>query len=123
MIETSSLLSRKERSFLRLAVKLAETSQIEPMKHGCVVVKSGSVIGLGINKNRNQGIEGCELYEYTVHAEMDALSRCREQAEGSIVYVARVNMNNKIGLARPCDMCYTTMKTLGVKKVIYTDME
>jgi hypothetical protein len=58
MIETSGPLSRRERSFLRLAVRLAESSEVEPFKHGCVVVSSGSVLGLGINKDRNCGSYG-----------------------------------------------------------------
>jgi deoxycytidylate deaminase len=119
VIEASTGLSSKDKAFLRLAMKVAETSACGLNKHGCVVVKSGSVLSLGVNKNRNLGITGIKKGDYTIHAEMDALNRPHD-FRGCTVYVARVSIYGKPRLARPCPECYNAIVANGIKDIIYT---
>jgi tRNA(Arg) A34 adenosine deaminase TadA len=36
------------------------------------------------------------------------------------VYVARVGKKGNLKLSKPCSMCYSAMKHVGIKKVVYT---
>ena len=116
-------ISKQDRSFLHLAMKMAETSECE-QKHGAVIVKSGRVLALGNNKWRNRPTEGAvlnneDMKNMTVHAEVDALSRVKN-AHGAVIYVARVNGHGEPKMSRPCDNCYKAIKMAGLKRIIYT---
>lgn len=115
-------LSRSQRSWLDLAVRLAETSDGEN-KHGAVVVKSGRVRGMGVNKWRNRDVHIVPDTEHnphiSVHAEIMALSRAG-QVKGATVYVARVSKNGEERYSRPCERCESELINRGVKRVIYT---
>ena len=124
-IGSNSQLSNKDRSYLHLAMKVAESSVYE-MRHGAVVVRGGSVLAVGYNKQKNDpiifGDAGSEEAQRnsTVHAEMDALSRVTS-AKGAVVYVARINRRGEPVLSRPCDNCYESLRDAGVKKIIFTE--
>lgn len=92
------------------------------MKHGAVVVRGGSVISVGINKNRNHPTVVSSEHIKThcsVHAEVDALRKVRN-AKGATIYVARINKRGQDRLSRPCDRCHEVIKKAGIRKVIYT---
>jgi deoxycytidylate deaminase len=55
----------------------------------------------------------------SVHAEVDALSRCNDP-RGATIYVARVNKRGEERMSRPCISCEKALLEAGVKKVIYT---
>lgn len=91
-------------------------------RHGAVVVKSGRVMSVGINKWRNHPeiIEKDKIkQECSVHAEVDALSRVSD-SRGATIYIARVNRLGNIGLSRPCDNCHLAIIDAGISKIIYT---
>ena len=124
-IGSNSQLSNKDKSYLHLAMKVAESSCYE-MRHGAVIVKGGSVLSVGYNKQKNNpeifGDAGGEeaRQNSTVHAEIDALSRVSD-AKGAIVYVARINKRGAPALSRPCNNCYESLRDAGVKRVVFTD--
>lgn len=114
-------LSRKQQSMLNIAVKAAQTSELT-WKHGAVVVKSGRVLSIGVNKQRNAEMVHTEkeyLPHFTVHAEVDALSRVAD-ARGATIYIARVNGAGEERLSAPCPNCKEALIKAGVKNVIYT---
>ncbi len=117
-----SELSRSQRKFLDLAMRMAEASD-GIHKHGAVVVRSGSVLAMGMNKWRNRDLPPTPADEYnphiTVHAEIDALSRVADP-RGVTVYVARVNRAGDEKYSRPCQRCEKALIKLGVKRVVYT---
>lgn len=117
----SQNLSRKENSFLDLAVRLAESSDVD-LKHGAVVVKNGRVLALGQNKWRNKDLKQADdQWEpiLTTHAEMDALSRVPD-AHGAVVYIGRIDDNGNRKFSRPCWRCMDALHKAGVKRVVYT---
>ena len=120
--QNSSGLSNKERAFLDLALKMADTSEVDN-QHGAVAVKNGRVLALGVNKWRNKGLYQPidEAYQpvLTVHAEIDALSRIAD-AEGIVLYIARSGSNGDPRFSRPCPRCMREIVKRGVKRVIYT---
>ena len=91
-------------------------------RHGAVIVMSGRVMSVGINKWRNHPsiIEESKVkHECSVHAEIDAMSRVKD-ARGATIYVARVNNNGEPLLSRPCDNCHSAIIDAGISKIIYT---
>lgn len=112
-------LSNKERSFLDLAVKVSETSDVN-QKHGAVLVKNGRVLALGVNKWRNRDLRQ-DNYQpvLTTHAEIDALARVAD-ASGAILYIARTSEKGINQFSRPCFRCMKTIADKGIKRVVYT---
>jgi deoxycytidylate deaminase len=125
-LDNNKSLSNKQKQFLSLASKLAESSEL-PQKHGAVIVKSGRVLAVGVNRWRNKNIQVTEP-EYnpnlTYHAEVDALHRFAD-VTGATIYIARVGKNNEPKFSRPCSRCLVALKEAGIKKIVYTthDME
>lgn len=123
---TSPQVSNKDLGYINLAMKIAAASTHE-MRHGAVIVKAGSVISVGINKQKNHpdtlGDSGEDVIRrnITTHAEIDALSRIKGNTKGAIIYVARVNKKNQAMFSRPCDNCYKSLKRAGFKKIVFTE--
>lgn len=115
-------LSRKQRSFLDIAVRMAESSEVS-FRHGAVIVRGGSVLSVGVNKWKNVFPLDIPCPEYnpniSIHAEVDALSRCADP-RGATIYIARVNKSGKERMSRPCIDCEKALIKAGIKKVIYT---
>lgn len=121
-LDKDKQLSNKQKSLLSLAIRMAETSDM-PQKHGAVIVKAGSVLAVGVNKWRNKTSSPSASEEYnphlTYHAEIDALLRC-SNAEGAVIYIARINKDGHHKFSRPCQRCMKAIRAAGIKKIIYT---
>lgn len=117
-----TILSNRQRSFLDVAVRVAESSDAV-FKHGAVVVRGGSVLSIGVNKWKNKDVPPTAPDVYnpniTVHAEVDALSRVKD-ARGATIYVARVTKLGEERFSRPCPRCEKVLIAAGIKRVIYT---
>lgn len=114
-------MSKKQRSYLTLALRVAEASEVDK-RHGAVVTKGGRVMSTGINKWRNRDLLSSTAGynpNLTVHAEIDALSRVAD-ANGAIIYIARVGKIGEERFSRPCDLCAKALQKAGVKQIIYT---
>lgn len=114
-------LSKKQQSYLDLATRLAEASEVTH-RHGAVVVKAGKPVSLGVNKWRNREmINHDDTYNpnLTVHAEIDALSRVADP-RGATVYIARVGKHGDPRFSRPCANCAKALAEAGVKAIVYT---
>lgn len=125
-LDNNLTLSNKQKSLLALASRIAETSEL-PQKHGAVIVKSGRVLSVGVNKWRNKNVASTDG-EYnphlTYHAEIDALNHF-DDVSGSTIYIARIGKNGEHRFSRPCNRCLIALNRAGIKKIIYTthDME
>lgn len=117
-------LSRRQQSFLNLAQRAAESSECV-QRHGAIIVRSGSVLSIGINKWRNKLTPTEDIFkngrrcDLSVHAEVDALSRVANPA-GATLYVARVRKDGRPALSKPCMQCDEAIREAGIIKVIYT---
>lgn len=114
-------LSRRQRRFLELALKVSELSEM-PQQHGAVLEKNGNVLALGANRSRNNPVfvTTIEKSEYSYHAEIQALKRHRGSAEGATLYVARTGKLGNPADSKPCRSCQQTLDAAGIKRVIYT---
>ena len=111
-------LSRKDRSMFKLAAKMAVKSDCQ-IRHGAVVVRGGSILGLGFNRK----INGATSEPYTIHAEVDALNNVDGLVDGATMYVVRIYADDTYALSLPCESCYNTMNLYGIKKVVFSDCQ
>lgn len=119
------MLSKREEAFLSVARYFAKKSGSRKM-HGAVIVKSGRVVGTGYNKDRNSPFVVSPEHikpHCSRHAEFEAIREAGKNAEGAILYVARVNRQGKDRISKPCRLCQQVISTNKIKKVIYTKDE
>jgi deoxycytidylate deaminase len=120
-LDNASTLSRRQKSLLSMALKIAETSDM-PQKHGAIIVKSGRVLALGVNKWRNKDLRKTQNGynpNLTYHAEVDALNRFAD-VRGATIYIARLGKNGEPRFSRPCSRCLEALQDAGIKKIVYT---
>lgn len=116
------MLSNREKAFLSVARYLATKSESRH-RHGAIVVKGGSVIGTGYNKDKNHPdyVSPEHIKSHcSVHAEVDAIRDAKWRVKGAVLYVARVNNHGQDRNSKPCDRCMVIIEETQIKKVIYT---
>ena len=118
-------ITKKTRSYLSLAKRMAQQSDSGRACHGAVLVKGGNIINAGHNKwsyssfgrrfrHRDKGTS-------TLHAELATiLNLDRSVTQGADIYVVRVGSEGKFKMSKPCPMCETALKHVGIKRVYYT---
>lgn len=83
-----------------------------------VVVKSGRVLSIAVNRWRSLTHVGPEYLTY--HAEEQAISGVADPT-GTTVYIARKGRNGLVTMARPCEKkCFPMLRLMGVRQVVYT---
>lgn len=119
------MLSRREQAFLSVARYFATKSKARKM-HGAVLVKSGRVVGTGYNKDRNSPFVVSPEHikpHCSRHAEFEAIREAGDNANGAVLYVARVNKQGQDRNSRPCRLCNEIIISSKIKKVIHTKDE
>lgn len=122
---TGIKLSKKEEAFLSVARYLATKSKSR-QRHGAVIVKSGRVIGMGYNKDKNHPLSVSPEHiksHCSRHAEINAIRDANNDVRGAVLYVARVNRQGKDRNSQPCERCAAVIDEMKIKKVIYTESE
>lgn len=100
-------------------------SQYGKFRHGAVLVRHGSVMSVGLNKDKpcsfGNRFRPKDMGEATVHAELAAILNVpRSQTEGADLYVVRVGSLDDLRNSKPCRMCQAALKFVGVKRVFYS---
>lgn len=113
--------SKNDMKYMQVAVEEAYKSTVTH-KHGCVAVLSGKVIARGYNKYRTYSKDGLIHENYSCHAEIDVLRKCRKQniTKKFSLYIVRLSNSHHICNSFPCKQCYETMKEFPVKNIIYS---
>lgn len=93
------------------------------MRHGALIVRGGSVLSMGVNRDRNHphcfgDISLAETFA-SVHAEIAALNQAHGTV-GATIYIARVNKAGLPRLSRPCDRCFIELVQADIKEMVYT---
>ena len=123
---------RHDRVF-QFAKNMAEMSDFERQKIGCVVTYKKNIIGMGFNTNKTHPMqkeynklrfEG-DNTPHCLHAEMHALMPLRNldiDWPRTSVFIYRLSRNgkSKSAYSRPCPACMAYMKKLGIKHIYYT---
>ena len=105
-------------AYLKMAEAFSETSVANRLKVGCVIVRDGQPISLGINgtptgwfTNNCEDQDGKTAW-YTKHAEVQALNKLRKSTESSVGAEMFVTHS-------PCKMCALDIIDAGIKRVVY----
>lgn len=107
-------------AYLEMAEAFSKTSVAERLKVGCVIVRDGQPISLGINGTpsgwytNNCEDENGETSWFTKHAEVQALNKLRKSTESSVgadMYITH----------SPCKMCCLDIIDAGIKRVVFKE--
>lgn len=55
-----------------------------------------------------------------LHAEIDAIIRCRDLSKAYKIVVSRITKKGKYGNAKPCPVCQSAIKEAGIRNVEWT---
>lgn len=107
-------------AYLEMAEAFSKTSVAERLKVGCVIVRDGQPISLGINgtpsgwyTNKCEDENG-ETSWFTKHAEVQALNKLRKSTESSVgadMYITH----------SPCKMCCLDIIDAGIKRIVFKE--
>lgn len=105
----------------RIAQKEALKSGFEQHRLGAVIVKSGNILSTGYNELRPSKTIGTT----TLHAEAAAIKKLLERGDfkglaGSTLYVTRFTRGGHIGLAAPCTSCMGLIRSVGIRRVLFS---
>ena len=124
----------KTERLLQFARNMAEMSDFERQKLGCVVVYKNKIIGMGFNSTKTHPLQkeynnkfrfNADNTPHCMHAEMHALMPIRYMDidwSKTKVYVYRISRcdPDKGALARPCPACRAFMRELGIQHIYYS---
>ena len=105
-------------AYLKMAEAFSETSVANRLKVGCVIVRDGQPISLGINgtptgwHTNDCEDEHGETAWFTKHAEVQALNKLRKSTESSVGADMFITHS-------PCKMCCLDIIDSGIKRVVY----
>ena len=112
--------------FFRAAFDRIESRDRDTLEYSlaAVIVSGGRILSIGINKQKKHGlVEAFKINEWSnLHAECDAVIKARKKIDltGAKVYVARLTLDGRVGMAMPCEMCCEVLRTYGIRKVYFT---
>lgn len=118
--------TNKTLSFIKLARRQAISSSYGIFRHGAVLVNGGKVINVGFNQERftcfGKRFRPSGVGSATLHAELSAiLNLDYTLTKGGTIYVVRCSIkDNEFRNSKPCAMCHSAMKFVGIKRVVYS---
>lgn len=107
-------------AYLEMAEAFSKTSVAERLKVGCVIIRDGQPISLGLNGTpsgwytNNCEDENGETSWFTKHAEVQALNKLRKSTESSVgadMYITH----------SPCKMCCLDIIDAGIKRIVFKE--
>lgn len=118
-------ISDSDKKRIHQAALLASLSECNPRtRHGCLIVKAGHTIAVGVNCIRNDpkqfAFEFKDTTGISIHAEEACLRALNWRAHGCTAYIARLNSTDNLTMSRPCKRCMKKLKLAGVNKICYT---
>jgi deoxycytidylate deaminase len=117
--------SKKTMRYFELTTNGAHLSTYGRIRHGAILVKGGSVINTGFNK-QNFSSFGSRFRDKAIgyatqHAEISAIFGIpKTTTSGGDIYVVRIGKGNELRISKPCDMCDKILDFVGIKRVFYS---
>ena len=102
---------------------IAAAESTHKHKLGAVLTKSGRILAVGYNKVGHKSIHGA--WPNSIHAEVAVISKLLKpkhfhKLQGSRLFITRIRKNGQLALAKPCPQCFSLIKSVGIREVIYT---
>lgn len=119
------MITAKDHRWMRLALSLLPLSQHPDYRFAAVLVRGGSVVRIGINRNSTAGwyvrLLGTEHSPKGVHAEAAAIHNIKQGARGCTIYVVGRTVRSGVPVicSLPCVSCQRLLKKSGVNRCIY----
>ena len=107
------------------AIKVAKSSNYYPYKIGVVIFKADRIISTGKNNIRScrKLKDKYKVWKNSLHAEQDAIINAKRDLKNHSMLIVRINSNNTLFMAKPCDMCMGYIKFVGIKNIYYSDRQ
>lgn len=128
------VLSRRENKFMDAAKAISRTSDYHNAHVGCVVAIKNNILSVASNSEKTHTLQkvynryrdfDVDTMPCKLHAEICALSLLYKKPIDWVhteVYVYREWRNGKPAISRPCPACMGLIKDLGIKTIIYNDI-
>ena len=91
---------------------------------GAVIFKGNRILSSGHNEIRSSSISNkYKKFKNSLHAEQAAVLNIdwRRLKGASILVLKLSKVQKKLSNAKPCDMCLQLLKTIGIKKIYYSN--
>lgn len=110
---------------LRYARKASFRGTHSQHRIGVAICKGSVVLSKGYNQIRRARIgESFSEYKESLHAERHAcLQLQKDNISGTDMYIYRETKNGKPACARPCKRCQELIRSVGIRRVIYSNSE
>jgi deoxycytidylate deaminase len=108
--------------FMNIAKEESKKSTLTDWRIGAVIVKGNKIISRGHNKlsGKMQIIEQrYNIKLWSLHAEMLAIMDCKEDINGSVLFIAGTKMNGNAVYCRPCKHCMKMIKQFSFHAIYY----
>lgn len=105
---------------IKTAVKAAFKSNHKSARLGACIVKGGRILSIGWNTDKKYNKLS---WYWDFHAEVHAILSIgiKNIPNNSKLYVCRIQKNNNLSMAKPCDKCMALAKKAGITQIYYTD--
>ena len=122
-------MNKKDERFISIAREVSNLSDYRKVKIGAVIVLKREIISVGYNKHKshpimkvfNKKYRGFNTKESNIHAEMNALMKCKHiNIKGATIYIYRELKDGSLGNCFPCPACQRRIITAGIKRIVYT---
>ncbi len=116
------MIHKRDTNWVKLCKKLFQYSNHSRYLLGCVVVKGGRVINMGINVEfkGSKGYLRKHRKNLALHAEVAALHGIsKKNSKGSTLYVIGQTKAGNCILSKPCATCLLFINQMGIKRVVY----
>lgn len=118
MITFRTILTRDERLW-HVAYSAAQLSTCR-YKFGATIASGNDIISVGTNVLKTHPVfQYYGVYCISIHAEIRALIKAKQDVSGMSLYVARSGSVNKASY--PCPCCLSLIQDSGIRFIIYHD--
>lgn len=105
--------------FFDLAVRVARHSAHPRCQVGAVLVRQGSILGIGFNSMKTH--PKSTTPHRRIHAELKALLNAQDDVSGADIYVVRLIKPMGFGVSFPCPSCEALLIDSGIRRVYATN--
>jgi len=110
------------KKIIETVVELANKSTYY-QKIGAVIFKRNTIISKGYNQVetvRKHLHPKFQQWPGSIHAEVDAIIKAKQNLKGCEILIIRVNNDNQFRLAKPCEYCQMYLEYVKIKKIYYS---
>lgn len=116
----------RDEKFIRLAIDIAKESEmVVGSRHCAIITKGKKIISIGVNSktSHTEMFSNKDQNKIFLHAEIQCLLGVRyRDINGYTMYIGRYSSAGN-NISKPCPKCMSSIKTRGIKKIVYTTDE